>query len=442
MRGRISPIGFGALVSCAAIMQLAGPAFAGSPQEEVLYRFASGSDGAQPNAGLIADANGNLYGTTSAGGGTGCGGYGCGTVFELSPQKGGSWGETMLHSFQGGTDGEYPNVPLIMDAHGNLYGTSEEGGSDNCGAGSGCGTVFELSPQKNGWQEQILYSFTTKSHDETNNGARHPQVSTPDVWSPNGILFGSDGNLYGFASLGGRCDQKGHLIACYGGGFELKKTGGDWNERVIYRVKNTLEAGPEGPPVLDANGKLFGVSTSAGYGSVFDLHPPAGMHLRKESTLYTFQGGSDGGYPAPGLVFDASGNLYGATTGYLSLAGNVFELSPAKKGQWHETPLYTFSNTADGETPAAAPAPDTDGNLYGVTEAGGQNGLGVAYELSQQSGSWSETVLYSFAGGSDGATPEGALLISNGNLYGVTYSGGNGGCYSNQGCGTVFEIIP
>jgi hypothetical protein len=222
----------------------------------------------------------------------------------------------------------------------------------------------------------------------------------------------------------------------------LKNSNGAPGEHVIYRVKNTLEAGPEGPPLFGTSGDLFGVTASANYGSVFSLEPVAGEQDWKEKTLYTFQGGSDGGYPAPGLIFDSSGNLYGATTGYNSLAGNVFELKPAMKGNWSETPLYTFSNSAAGETPAAAPILGTGGNLYGLTEAGGQNNLGVAYELAPQNGGWNETVMYSFAGSKDGATPQGAILFSSGNFYGVTYAGGNGGCYESKGCGTIFEIVP
>ena len=319
---------------------------------------------------------------------------------------------------------------------------NSEGGSDNCGAGSGCGTVFELSRGKHGWTERVLYAFTTKAHE---GGARTPQTFKPDIWSPNGIVPDSSGNLYGFGSLGGRCVQNGHLIACYGGGFELAgpaKQRGRWKEKVIYRVPSLLEGGPEGPPIFDGNGNLYGLTTGANYGSVFRLRPPTQKKSWRESTLYTFMGGSDGGYPAPGLVMDASGNLYGATTGYLSLAGNVFELVPAGKGQWSETPLYSFSNSADGETPAAAPVLDASGNLYGATEAGGANGLGVVYELFHDESGWSETVLYSFAGTSDGAVPEGSVLLDNGNLFGVTFAGGNGGCYDNEGCGTVFEVVP
>jgi len=438
-------IGRGSLLAFAAVMSLAAGAHARNAQDLVLYRFAGGSDAAQPEAGLIADAAGNLYGTTSAGGGIGCGGSGCGTVFQLSPQQGGGWIETILHTFQGGTDGADPDAPLVADADGNLYGSTSLGGSDNCGSGSGCGTVFRLTLRKGAWTEAVLYSFTTKSRSSRGANSRGPEIVKPDVWAPNGVAFGNDGNLYGFASLGGRCDVMGFLESCYGGAFKLRKPSrsrGAWHESVIYRARNALASGPEGPPIFDSSGHLYGLAVSGNYGRVFALQPPSGKGMWTASTLYTFEGGSDGGYPAPGLVFDARGNLYGATAGYRSLAGNVFELTPEQPARWHETPLFTFANATDGSTPAAAPILAANGDIYGLTEAGGQNNLGVAYELAAQNGGWSETVLYSFAGGSDGATPEGSLLAADGTLYGVTLAGGNGGCFDDAGCGTVFAVAP
>jgi len=445
MRNERALIGIRSLLLLAVVAWPFTGAWAGTPQEQVLYRFAGGSDGAQPNNGLIADSAGNLYGTTSEGGGAGCGGIGCGIAFELSPQQGGGWTETILHIFKGGKDGAVPDAPLVADAAGNLYGTTSEGGSDTCGLASGCGAVFELSPRKRGWKEKILYSFDAKSKSDRNANIQPPELVISDVWAPNGLVFGSDGNLYGFAFLGGRCDVMGFLVACYGGAFELKKPSkrdAQWRESVIYRAKNLLTGRPEGPPVFDTSGNLYGLEVGANYGSVFALQPPADKGKWRPSTLYTFQGGDDGGYLAPGLAFDANGNLYGATTGYQSLPGNVFELTPGKNGAWTETPLYTFANAANGNSPTAAPVLGGDGNIYGMTSAGGQSNLGVVYELSPQNGSWNETVLYSFSGGSEGATPQGTLLASSGTFYGVTLAGGNGGCYNNAGCGTVFALIP
>jgi uncharacterized repeat protein (TIGR03803 family) len=217
---------------------------------------------------------------------------------------------------------------------------------------------------------------------------------------------------------------------------------GAWKESVIYRFKGlTALSQPEGPPVFDADGNLYGQAENPNYGSVFALQPPPGKGAWTEQTLYTFKGGDDGGYATPGLVFDAAGHLYGATEGYVpaSVPGSVFALTPSKKGKWTETTLATFTGTAGGADLPAGPALGSGGIVYGTADAGGANNLGVVYELSPQNGTWTETVLYSFAGGSDGASPEAPLLVSNNTLYGTTSSGGTG---CSNGCGAVFEVVP
>ena len=117
-------------------------------------------DGGQPEAGLIFDAAGNLYGTTYLGGGSGsCGGVDCGSVFKLASNPDGSWTETTLHSFTGGTDGGRPFAGLVFDAAGNLYGTTQTGGDSGFCGGDGCGVVFKLAPTSSGWSETVLHSF-------------------------------------------------------------------------------------------------------------------------------------------------------------------------------------------------------------------------------------------------------------------------------------------
>jgi uncharacterized repeat protein (TIGR03803 family) len=161
------------------------PAFA---SETLLYSLHGGSDGATPRAGLFADSSGNLYGTTISGGGTGCGGQGCGTVFRIGTDG----SETVLYSFAGGSDGEFPEDRLIGDEAGNLYGTTSQGGGNGCGGGT-CGTVFKLTP---GGTETVLHSFAGGS----------------DGYFPiAGLVADASGNLYG-TTAGGGADNKGTVF--------------------------------------------------------------------------------------------------------------------------------------------------------------------------------------------------------------------------------------
>ncbi|MGB6677132.1 MAG: choice-of-anchor tandem repeat GloVer-containing protein, partial [Terriglobales bacterium] len=176
--------------------------------EQVLYAFQGGTDGSSPSSGLIFDAAGNLYGETEGGGA-----YGGGTVFELSPSSNGGWTETVLYSFQGGSDGSEPSDGLVFDQAGNLYGTTLYGGAN------GGGTAFELSPNSNGgWTETVLYSF------DANN-----QASTPQ-----GVIFDQKGNLYGTALGLVGCGYKGDEYC--GAVFELSPNSNGGGRKLLSRT--------------------------------------------------------------------------------------------------------------------------------------------------------------------------------------------------------------
>ena len=285
-------------------------------------------------------------------------------------------------------DGEEPNG-LIFDGSGNLYGTTGGGGQSGCGANgyASCGTVFELSPNRNGgWTETIIYSF-----------------SVSVGFFPNGgLIFDQSGNLFGTTYGGLNDDCYFYMIGC-GTAFELSPNGsGSWTETLLYSFGN---------------------------------------------------GSSDGASPLDGLIFDHSGNLYGtATTGGTGCneegCGTVFELSPNESAGWTEATLYSFQGGSDGQSPGSGLIFDKAGNLYGTTQAGGDTacnsggGCGTAFELSPNgSGGWTELLLHTFQGGSDGRYPySGVIFDQNGHLYGTTSGGGGTGCFDSLGCGVAFEI--
>jgi uncharacterized repeat protein (TIGR03803 family) len=297
----------------------------GTYSHSVLHNFTGyPSDGAAPH-GLIADAAGNLYGITTAGGGSACGGLGCGTVFKLTPNLDGTYTETVLHSFigsgdwYGGSDGQYPFGGPTADAAGNLYGTTFYGGGSGCD-GYGCGTVFKLTPNLDGtYSENVLYSFT---------GGRDGSGPTA------GLLADVAGNLYGTTAEGGG-SSRDCLTGC---------------------------------------------------GTVFKLTPNLGGTY-SESVLHIFVGGSDGQTPYAGLIADAVGNLYGTTyaggnievgePGCGGWCGTVFMLTP--KGTLTVLHRFTFS---DGANPLAGLMADAAGNLYGTTTLGGNNNYGTVFKLT------------------------------------------------------------
>jgi uncharacterized repeat protein (TIGR03803 family) len=367
--------------------------------DTVLHNFNNnGTDGASPQAGLIVDAAGNLYGTTNNGGT-----YTYGTVFELTPAAGGSYTEKILHNFTNGADGGNPQSGLILDGAGNLYGTTYVGGA-YC-----CGTVFELTPAGGGtWNEKVLYSF----------GSGYTAYPT------SGLIFDGAGNLYGTTLQGGPA-QGGSV-------FELSPAGGgNWTERDLHDF-GSLSSGlfPYGGVVFDGAGNLYGTTSTGGAssgGTVFEL--TAGNWTYQ--VVHNFGTGSDGSTPYAGLVL-SGGNLYGTTSGGGSSGGTVFELTPAGGGNWTYQVVHNFGTGSDGSTPYAGLIADSSGNLYGTTLSGGTYGGGTVFRFNAHG----EVVLHSF-GLPEGYGPVASLIFdATGNLYGTAQFGGT------HGVGTVFQVIP
>jgi len=343
-----------------------------------LYVF-SGSDGTGPTT-LIRGSDGNLYGTSSAGGGGGpCGGLGCGSAFRLTPPPTACksvscpWSLTVLHHFTGQADGGDP-LGQLVERNGNLYGTTRFGGdTQDCpGEGGGCGVVYELSPSQGGWMETVLYTF-------------HPE---PDGTYPyGGVVFDPAGNLYGTTSNGGTFNN--------GTVFELSPSDSGWTETILYNFGINLGLHgkiPYGGLVRDSAGILYGPTNDGGSfntGTIFSLAPMNGGWT--ENVLYSFDYIYGDGNPLfASLILDGSGNLYGTSPGEGGLPdpvqyfGNVFMMTPSNGG-WNYINLYTFTGGADGGFPFSTPIMDSSGNLYGTTAEYGSGcfgGCGVVWEIT------------------------------------------------------------
>lgn len=456
----------------------------------ILYSFTGGPDGALPQAGLIFDTAGSLYGTTSCGGGTVGNSVACmqgaGTIFKLTPQSNGTWTESVLYSFTGGADGAYPAANIIFDATGNLYGTTRYGGRSTSDCGSeGCGVVFELMPGTGGpWTENVIHTFDF-SYDGTDGaypvaGLVFDQAGNlygTTSYGPNnsGVVFqltpGSDGNWTETIALAGAgqfqtglvIDAAGNLYGVSEGGgtadmgtvFRLSRNGnGSWTETTLHNFHGGSDGGyPAGALIFDPAGNLYGTTvfggggkdcqifSTSGCGTVFELLPnPSGKVT--ETILHRFSGTADGCCLEAGLVRDQAGNLYGtAALGGTNDAGTVFKLTPNQSGSWTGSLLHTFQVAGHGEYSSANLVSDSSGNLYGTTEAGGIFGFGAVFELTAEG---NEVVLYSFTGGLDGYYPAAGLTFdAAGNLYGTTVYGGSPSVYcGSDGCGTVFELSP
>lgn len=413
---------------------------------KVIHEF-NGTNGSFPVGNLVADSAGNFYGVTSEDyGETGdCAGLGCGNVFKLYQTSSGGWASINLHTFRGGTkDGTSPQAGLVFDSAGNLYGTTWEGGL------YGVGTVFELTPTSTGgWDYSVIYNF----------GAAYTDGEGPQAQ----LVVDSAGNLYGSTISGGNTGGYCNNLSC-GVIYELSPSGsGTWTEKVLYSFSGSDGAWPRAALASDAAGNFYGITTyggnlsdcgGGGCGTVFELSPN-GSGGWTQTTLYAFTGKSDGNYPwYAGVIFDSAGNLYGTTgagghnTQCNGGCGVVYKLSPNGSGGWAETVIHGFTGS-DGTPAAGGGWPvynltfDASGNLYGVTYLGGQDDEGVVYKLTPSAGAWTESVLHFFSGGSASGYPfqSGLTLGPGGNLYGMTIGGsGTGDC--NSDCGAVFQVTP
>jgi len=301
-----------------------------SGKETVLHSFAGGTDGAYPYAALLMDAAGNLYGTTSAGGGgTGCFGSGCGTVFKLS--KAGK--ETVLYSFKGGTDGGRPYSALIVDTAGNFYGTATLGGDLSCRT-YGCGVIYKLTKTR---KQTVLYSFT---------GAA--DGSYPAFGS---LAVDAKGNLYGTTEEGGdlNCNSPNGCGVVY----RLSKTR---KQTVLHTFTGPDGENPEYTVTLDAKGNLYGTAPNGGANSegvVFKISNPSATKEPGPTfkVLHSFGSGADGALPVAGVSIDPKGNLwipteFGGTFG----DGALCKVAPTGK----ESVFHSFSVNFDGGNPVAA----------------------------------------------------------------------------------------
>ena len=374
----------------------------------VIYNFTGGADGGAPTAGLVVDAAGNLYGTTINGGGP----AGGGTVFKLTPHSS-HWIFSRLYSFTG-PNGYYADTTPVLSADGRLYSTTRYGGM-----GNGDGVLFGLSPAGNilptpfsNWMETLLYDFNAAT----------------DGAGPGGsFVLDSSGNIYGDTS-GSGANHGGTLYEFTNGGIQ-----------VLHAFPAFQGDGSTPIAVVDGANGLYGITALGGQDGAGTFYTTAGGY----QVLHSFLPASEG--PPTSVVADQAGNLYGTSSYTSSICvapghvpgvesfGNapVFQMSPP---DWNPSVLTVLSVFEGAVT--ARISTDAAGNIYGTSEGSGL--YGDSDGVFKLTCCWNYTDLHNFAGGpNDGATPEAPPVVdAQGNIYGTTQSGGT------YGQGVVWEISP
>jgi uncharacterized repeat protein (TIGR03803 family) len=388
----------------------AGPAAAAT--EKVLYSFAPYLNGRYPST-TISDAQGNLY--VVAYGGS----HNVGVILKFTINSNGSATESVLHSFTGGSDGSGP-LAITLDGAGNIYGLAYSSVSPTT-----IGELFELTPTAHGpWNLTVLETFSV-------NGSIAP-----------GIVEDSAGNFYGTSYNYG---------PTYGSLFQLTLGSSGWTQNLIHTFSGGSDGGfPYGRLTVDQSGNIYGTAEEGGTtnrGVVFEFSPSTG-NTYTEKILHNFSaGGNDGWEPSAALIFDSAGNLYSTTDNggapkcsKTGGCGTVFELSPSSGGQWTEQILYTFGDAEAFDVTPQDILFDSTGNIYGTTfEGGGELCCGSVFKLTQSSGHWTGTILYTFTGlNREGYYPNNDIVLGpSGQIYGTTQYGGPTGAN-----GTVFELTP
>ena len=396
MRIRVSAIG--SIAAGILVAGIAGPAAAKGFQ--VIHNFTNGRDGGVPPYTLALDKKGHLVGTTNQGGADQAG-----IIFSMA-QKGAGWSLKPLYNFSG-DDGQ-PGWGVALNK-GSMYTIASYAEV----MGGPCGSALQINQSPNHWQSILMHTFIEK-----------------DEGCPTGdMVLDKAGNAYGVTQGGANG---------WGSLYELSPSNGSWTETILYAFQGGSDGGsPYSGMIFDKAGNLYGTATSGGEagcaqgcGTVYELSPSQSGWTYK--VIYTFTGGNDGGQPTAGLVFDKSGNLYGAAESFgANGGGTIFELTPSQSG-------WTFNllaSPAGKGGPVVALTSASPNMIYGTNLFDGADSFGSVFRLTQSGGKWTYKDFHDFTGGSDGGYPGGGVTLdAMGNLYGTAVLGGA------NNFGVVWEI--